>query len=70
MVGRVRERRRRLASDDRRGLVDKLVIDPGLHHEQGQVHTPRDYRRGAIPQPTEGFVTRRYNALISMFLSP
>src|SRR6266545_2985802 len=39
---RVRECRGRLAPDDRRGLVDELVILEGLHHEQGKVHAARD----------------------------
>lgn len=36
------ERRGRLAADNRRGLVDELVILEGLHHEQGKVHAARD----------------------------
>lgn len=42
VVGGVRERRGRLAADDRRGLVDELVVLEGLHHEQGEVHAARD----------------------------
>src|SRR3954447_21142889 len=38
----VRERRRTLAADDRRGLVNKIVVFEGLHHEQGKVHAARD----------------------------
>ena len=32
------ERRRGLAADNRRGLVDQLVVLEGLDHEQGEVH--------------------------------
>src|SRR6476619_4705086 len=38
----MRERRGRLAADNRRGLVDELVVLEGLHHEQGEVHAARD----------------------------
>src|SRR4051794_31194623 len=38
----VRERRRTLAADDRRGLVNEIVVFEGLHHEQGEVHAARD----------------------------
>src|SRR3954447_22153047 len=38
----VRERRRALAADDRRGLVNKIVVFEGLHHEQAEVHAARD----------------------------
>ena len=38
----VRERRGRLAADNRRSLVDELVVLEGLHHEQGKVHATRD----------------------------
>ena len=33
----VRERGRRLAADDRRGLLDELVVFQGRHHEQREV---------------------------------
>src|SRR6185437_9676404 len=42
LAGRVRERRGRLAADDRRGLVDELVVLESLHHEQGKVHAARE----------------------------
>src|SRR5438477_5305528 len=32
------ERRRRLTADNRRGLVDELVVLEGRHHEEGKVH--------------------------------
>src|SRR3954449_4907120 len=38
----VRDRRRTLAADDRRGLVNEIVVFEGLHHEQGEVHAARD----------------------------
>src|SRR3954471_17849721 len=38
----MRERRGRLATDDRRRLVDELVVLEGLHHEQGKVHAARE----------------------------
>src|SRR2546423_7038980 len=38
----MRERRRTLAADDRRGLVNKIVVFEGLHHEEGEVHAARD----------------------------
>ncbi len=38
----MRKRRGRLAADNRRGLVDELVILEGRHHEQGKVHAARD----------------------------
>src|SRR5205807_4835398 len=41
-AGGVRECRGRLAADDRRGLVDELIVLEGLHHEQGKVHAARD----------------------------
>src|SRR5438874_1503011 len=41
----VGECRGRLASDDRRGLVNELVVLEGLHHEQGKVHTAREVAR-------------------------
>src|SRR5438132_9065701 len=41
LAGRVRERRGRLAADNRRGLVDELVVLESLHHEQGKVHAAR-----------------------------
>src|SRR3954451_17082081 len=43
--GGVGECRGRLAADDRRGLVDKLVVLEGLHHEQGKVHPTREVAR-------------------------
>src|SRR6476660_5726016 len=39
--GGVRERRGRLAADDRWGLVDEVVVLQGFHHEQGKVHAAR-----------------------------
>src|SRR2546428_10719597 len=41
-AGGVCECRGRLAADDRRGLVDELIVLEGLHHEQGKVHAARD----------------------------
>src|SRR5439155_20040305 len=41
-AGGVRECRGRLAADDRRGLVDELIVLEGLHHEQGKIHAARD----------------------------
>src|SRR4051794_41362165 len=41
-AGGMRERRGRLAADNRRGLVDELVVLEGFHHEQGEVHAARD----------------------------
>ena len=38
----VLERRRRPAANNRRGLVDQLVVLDCLHHEQGEVHAARD----------------------------
>jgi hypothetical protein len=38
----VRERGGRLAADDRRRLVDDLVVLERLHHEQGEVHAARE----------------------------
>src|SRR6478735_10318746 len=43
--GGVGECRGRLAADDRRGLVDELVVLEGLHHEQGKVHSTREVAR-------------------------
>ena len=41
-AGGVRERGGRPAADNRRGLVDKLVVLERLHHEQREVHAARD----------------------------
>src|SRR5882672_3732572 len=41
----MRERRGRLAADNRRGLVDELVVLEGRHHEEGKVHAARDVAR-------------------------
>jgi hypothetical protein len=38
----MRQRRRRLAADNRRSLVDQLVILEGLYHKQGKVYAARD----------------------------
>src|SRR5206468_7642570 len=38
MAGGIRERRGRLTADDRRGLVNELVVLDGRHHEEGKVH--------------------------------
>ena len=38
----MRERRGRLAANNRRGLVDELVVLEGRHHEEGKVHPTRD----------------------------
>src|SRR5215218_6456952 len=38
----VRERRRRLAPDDSRGLVDELVVLECVHHEEGEVDAARE----------------------------
>src|SRR5207247_11384549 len=37
----MRERRGRLTADNRRGLVDELVVLEGRHHEEGKVHATR-----------------------------
>ena len=37
LAGRVRKRRERLAADDRRGLVNELIVLESLHHEHGKV---------------------------------
>src|SRR3979490_1980398 len=37
----MRERRGRLTADNRRGLVDELVVLEGRHHEKGKVHATR-----------------------------
>src|SRR3990172_2128142 len=54
-AGGVRERRGRLAADNRRGLVDELVVLEGLDHEQGKVDTARDvaieYGVAHVPAP-------------------
>ena len=36
-----KQRRGRLAADNRRGLVDELVVLEGRHHEEGKVHAAR-----------------------------
>lgn len=41
----VRQRRGRLAADDRRGFVDEGVILEASHHEQGKVHPTREVAR-------------------------
>ena len=38
----MRARRRRLAADDRRRLVDERVILEGFDHEEGEVRAARD----------------------------
>jgi hypothetical protein len=61
-----REGRRHLTSDDRRRLVDMLVVFERLDHEQGEVHAPDDCplddlavgQRGAGPA-TPGFPLQR-----------
>src|SRR5215213_9935747 len=42
VVGGVRERGGCLAADDRRGLVDELVVLEGFYHEPGKVDAARD----------------------------
>src|SRR5580765_1470049 len=37
----MREPRGRLTADNRRGLVDELVVLEGRHHEEGKVHATR-----------------------------
>src|SRR5881296_428242 len=37
----MRERRGRLTADNRRGLVDELVVLECGHHEEGKVHATR-----------------------------
>src|SRR5712671_585661 len=37
----MRERRGRLTADNRRGLVDELVVLEGRDHEEGKVHATR-----------------------------
>src|SRR5437660_10843493 len=37
----MRERRGRLTADNRRGLVDELVVLEGRHHEEGKVQATR-----------------------------
>src|SRR6266699_509453 len=37
----MRERRGRLTADNRRGLVNELVVLEGRHHEEGKVHATR-----------------------------
>src|ERR1700730_12425995 len=41
----MRERRGRLRANNRRGLVDELVVLDGRHHEEGKVHAARDVTR-------------------------
>ena len=54
-AGRVRERRRRPAADDRRGLVDELVVLEGRHHEEREVDAARlvalENRIAHVPAP-------------------
>ena len=38
----VRERRRTLAADDRRGVVDEGVVLDGIDHEECEVHAACD----------------------------
>src|SRR6266436_622578 len=51
----MRERRGRLTADNRRGLVDELVVLDGRHHEEGKVHATRDVafkdRVAHVPAP-------------------
>jgi hypothetical protein len=41
----VRERRGRLATNNRRGLADELVVFERRHHEKGKVYAARDVAR-------------------------
>src|SRR5882762_9704819 len=54
-AGGIRERRGRLTADNRRGLVDELVVLEGRHHEEGKVHATRDvafkHRVAHVPAP-------------------
>src|SRR5919108_4049588 len=42
VAGGVRERRRRLAADDRRRLVNEFVVRERVHHEKGEVDAARE----------------------------
>ena len=41
----MRERRRHVAANNRRGFVDKRVIFESRHHKEGKVHAARDVAR-------------------------
>src|SRR4051794_37575254 len=57
--GGMRERRRRVAANNRRGFVDKRVIFESRHHEEGKVHAARDVARqdGVANVPTPDWQT-------------
>src|SRR3954468_13090856 len=58
-LGGMRERRRRLAANNRRCFVDKRVIFESRHHEKGKVHAARDVARqdGVANVPTPDWQT-------------
>ena len=55
----MRERRRRVAADNRRGFVDKRVVFESSHHEERKVHAARDVARqdGIANVPTPDWQT-------------
>src|ERR1044072_6109940 len=55
----MRERRPRLAANNRRGFVGKRVIFESRHHEEGKVHATRDVARqdGVANVPTPDWQT-------------
>ena len=55
----MRERRRRVAANNRRGFVDKRVIFESRHHEEGKVHAARNVARqnGVANVPTPDWQT-------------
>src|SRR5437762_4825625 len=57
--GGMRESRRRVAANNRRGFVDKRVIFESSHHEEGKVHAARDVARedGVANVPTPDWQT-------------
>ena len=56
----MRERRRRLATDDGGGFVDQCLVFDGGHHEQSEVHTAREV---AFPQGITHMPTPRGQAM-------
>jgi hypothetical protein len=57
--GGMHESRRRVAANNRRGFVDKRVVFESSHHEEGEVHAPRDVARqdGVANVPTPDWQT-------------